>query len=73
MRVSAIGICSAVGASGASIIPFMVGAIAQAKGPAVLQPIILSVLAVCFLLWLLLPELPLRTSTISRQAAETTI
>uniref|UniRef100_L2G103 Major facilitator superfamily transporter n=1 Tax=Colletotrichum fructicola (strain Nara gc5) TaxID=1213859 RepID=L2G103_COLFN len=32
MRVSAIGICSAIGASGASVIPFMVGAIAQAKG-----------------------------------------
>ncbi|KAK2772658.1 major facilitator superfamily transporter [Colletotrichum kahawae] len=73
MRVSAIGICSAIGASGASVIPFMVGAIAQAKGVAVLQPIILSVLAVCFLLWLLLPGLPLRTRTISQQAAEGTI
>ncbi|KAF5484974.1 Bypass of stop codon protein 6 [Colletotrichum siamense] len=73
MRVSAIGICSAIGASGASVIPFMVGAIAQAKGVAVLQPIILSVLAVCFLLWLLLPGLPLRTSTVSRHAAEGTI
>ncbi|KAF4830851.1 Bypass of stop codon protein 6 [Colletotrichum tropicale] len=73
MRVSAIGICSAIGASGASVIPFMVGAIAQAKGVAVLQPIILSVLAVCFLLWLLLPGLPLRTSTVSRHATEGTI
>ncbi|KAH9229172.1 hypothetical protein K456DRAFT_1845330, partial [Colletotrichum gloeosporioides 23] len=73
MRVSAIGICSAIGASGASVIPFMVGAIAQAKGVAVLQPIILYVLAVCFLLWLLLPGLPLRTSTLSRHAAEGTI
>ncbi|KAF4871893.1 Bypass of stop codon protein 6 [Colletotrichum siamense] len=73
MRVSAIGICSAIGASGASVIPFMVGAIAQAKGVAVLQPIILSVLAVCFLLWLLIPGLPLRTSTASRHAAEGTI
>ncbi|KAL2795126.1 major facilitator superfamily domain-containing protein [Aspergillus keveii] len=58
MRVSAVGICSAVGASGASIIPFMVGAIAQAKGVAVLQPIILAFLVLCFIIWCFVPNSP---------------
>ncbi|KAL2838632.1 major facilitator superfamily domain-containing protein [Aspergillus pseudoustus] len=58
MRVSAVGICSAVGASGASIIPFMVGAIAQAKGVAVLQPIVLAFLILCFIIWCFVPNSP---------------
>ncbi|KAL3489936.1 MFS general substrate transporter [Aspergillus germanicus] len=58
MRVSAVGICSAVGASGASIIPFMVGAIAQAKGVAVLQPIVLAFLVLCFIIWCFVPNFP---------------
>ncbi|KAH7127609.1 MFS transporter [Dactylonectria macrodidyma] len=56
MKTVAIGICAAVGASGASIVPFLVGAIAQAKGVTVLQPIILAFLALCMLLWLCLPR-----------------
>lgn len=60
MRVPAVGLCSAVGASGASIVPFMTGAIADAKGPYVLQPIILACIVVCLGLWLLVPRLPPR-------------
>jgi ATP/ADP translocase len=56
MKTVAIGICAAVGASGASIVPFLVGAIAQAQGVMVLQPIILAFLALCMLLWLCLPR-----------------
>lgn len=58
MQVSAIGICSAVGASGASIVPFAVGAIAQAKGVKVLQPIIFACLVLCLLLWFCIEKLP---------------
>ncbi|KAL3461889.1 major facilitator superfamily domain-containing protein [Aspergillus heterothallicus] len=58
LRVSAVGICSAVGASGASVIPFMVGAIAQAKGVVVLQPIVLAFLALCFIIWCFVPNSP---------------
>ncbi|KAL3446333.1 major facilitator superfamily domain-containing protein [Aspergillus insuetus] len=58
MRVSAVGICSAVGALGASIIPFMVGATAQAKGVAVLQPIVLAFLVLCFIIWCFVPNSP---------------
>lgn len=53
MQTVAVGICSAVGASGASVVPFMVGAIAQAKGVKVLQPIILAFLVMCLILWLI--------------------
>ena len=36
----------------------MVGAIAQAKGVATLQPIILAILCVLLGIWLLFPRLP---------------
>ncbi|KAL4791481.1 major facilitator superfamily domain-containing protein [Aspergillus venezuelensis] len=58
MRVSAVGICSAVGASGACVIPFLVGAIAQEKGVSVLMPIILAFLVLCFILWWFVPNIP---------------
>lgn len=56
LHVSAIGFAAAFGGSGAAILPFAVGAIAQAKGVQVLQPIILALLAVILLLWLCLPR-----------------
>ncbi|CAI6247139.1 unnamed protein product [Periconia digitata] len=56
LHVSAIGFAAAFGGSGAAIFPFAVGAIAQAKGVQVLQPIILALLAVIFGLWLCLPR-----------------
>lgn len=41
-------------------LPFAVGAIAQAKGPATLQPIVLALLAVLLGIWLTLPRMPKR-------------
>lgn len=56
LHVGAIGFAAAFGGSGAAVLPFAVGAIAQAKGVQVLQPIILSLLGVIFMLWLGLPR-----------------
>ena len=60
IQVPAIGICAAVGASGASIVPFAVGAIAEVKGVQALQPIILACLVLCLVIWVILPKLPRR-------------
>ncbi|KAJ5717563.1 hypothetical protein N7488_003209 [Penicillium malachiteum] len=60
IQVPAIGICAAVGASGASIVQFLVGIIADAKGVKSLKPIILACLALCLDIWVILPKLPRR-------------
>jgi len=60
LHVSAIGFAAAFGGSGAAIFPFAVGAIAQAKGVKVLQPIILALLAVIWVLWMCLPRMKRR-------------
>ncbi|KAH6695079.1 major facilitator superfamily domain-containing protein [Plectosphaerella plurivora] len=57
LHVSTIGFIAAFGGSGAAVLPFAVGAIAQAKGVQVLQPIILAFLVVLLGLWLCLPRL----------------
>jgi len=57
LHVTSVGFSSAFGGMGAAVFPFAVGAIAQSKGVAVLQPIILALFAVIFVLWLLLPRL----------------
>jgi fucose permease len=57
LHVGAIGFAAAFGGSGAAILPFAVGAIAQAKGVQVLQPIILALLGTILLLWLGLPKI----------------
>lgn len=54
-HVSAIGFASAVGGGGAAVIPFAVGAIAQAVGVKVLQPIVLALIVCCMLGWFLMP------------------
>ena len=56
LHVSAIGFAAAFGGSGAAIFPFAVGAIAQAKGVTVLQPIVLALLAAILVLWMCLPR-----------------
>ena len=58
LHVAAVGFAAAFGASGACILPFAVGAIAQAKGVKVLQPIVLAMLVVCLGVWLWIPKLP---------------
>ncbi|KAH9807828.1 bypass of stop codon protein 6-like [Teratosphaeria destructans] len=57
LHVSGIGFSAAFGGSGGAIFPFAVGALAQAKGVQVLQPIIVALLAVIWLLWLCLPRM----------------
>ena len=57
LHISAIGFAVAFGGGGAAILPFAVGAIAQAKGVQVLQPIVLAILAAILGLWLTLPRI----------------
>ncbi|OTB09342.1 hypothetical protein M426DRAFT_50580 [Hypoxylon sp. CI-4A] len=61
LHVGAIGFAAAFGGSGAAVLPFAVGAIAQAKGVQVLQPIILALLGVIFLFWIGLPRMNKKT------------
>lgn len=56
LHVSTIGFAAAFGGSGAAVLPFAVGAIAQAKGVQVLQPIVLAMLVVLLGLWFCLPR-----------------
>ncbi|GAB1210780.1 hypothetical protein APSETT445_009578 [Aspergillus pseudonomiae] len=58
LHVSAIGFAAAFGGGGAAVLPFVVGAIAQARGVQVLQPFIIGLSAGILLLWLGLPRLP---------------
>lgn len=55
LHVSAIGFATALGGTGGALFPFAVGAIAQAKGVEVLQPIILAVILVITGVWLTFP------------------
>ncbi|KAI0016781.1 putative MFS transporter [Xylariomycetidae sp. FL0641] len=57
LHVGAIGFAAAFGGSGAAVLPFAVGAIAQAKGVQVLQPVILGLLGAIFLIWTGLPRI----------------
>ncbi|KAF2804813.1 MFS general substrate transporter [Mytilinidion resinicola] len=56
LHVSAIGFAAAFGGSGAAIFPFAVGAIAEARGVKVLQPIILALLGAILVVWVGLPR-----------------
>lgn len=58
LHVSAIGFAAAVGGVGASILPFAMGALAQAHGVQVLQPFIIALSGSILLLWLGLPRMP---------------
>ncbi|KAL0768446.1 hypothetical protein CaCOL14_009421 [Colletotrichum acutatum] len=58
LHVGTIGFAAAFGGSGGAILPFAVGAIAQAKGVQTLQPIVLATCVVLGLLWVLLPRHP---------------
>lgn len=60
LHVSTIGFAAAFGGSGAAVMPFAIGAIAQSQGVQVLQPIILSILGVLLVLWLALPKISKR-------------
>ncbi|KAL4889305.1 major facilitator superfamily domain-containing protein [Aspergillus ambiguus] len=51
LHVSSIGFASAVGGAGAAVLPFTVGAIAQAQGVEILPPFNLGLSSVLFVLW----------------------
>lgn len=55
-----MGFAAAFGATGACVIPFAVGAIAQAKGVQVLMPIVLAFLIADGAVWALLPSLKVK-------------
>lgn len=59
LHVAAIGFAAAVAGGGAALLPFAVGAIAQAKGVQTLQPIVLALLVVLLAIWLSLPRIPM--------------
>ena len=56
LHVGTIGFAAAFGGSGGAILPFAIGAIAQAKGVQTLQPIVLAICVVLGCLWMLLPR-----------------
>lgn len=56
LHVGSVGFATAFGGSGGAIFPFIVGAIAQARGVKSLQPVILGLLGAISALWLLLPR-----------------
>ncbi|MCJ1329325.1 hypothetical protein MMC10_006004 [Thelotrema lepadinum] len=56
LHVGTIGFATAFGGSGGAILPFVVGAIAQAKGVETIQPIILATFVVLAVLWGALPH-----------------
>ena len=58
LHVAAVGFAAAVGASGACILPFAVGAIANVAGVKVLQPIVLGAMVMILAVWLFIPKLP---------------
>ncbi|CDM31412.1 hypothetical protein DTO013E5_434 [Penicillium roqueforti] len=58
LHVAAIGFAAALSMGGGAVFPFMVGAIAQAKGVTVLQPILLAMLAVALGIWATIFRLP---------------
>lgn len=55
LHVGSVGFAAAFGGSGGAIFPFIVGAIAQARGVESLQPVVLAVLVGLAGLWILLP------------------
>ena len=57
LHVAGIGFAAAFGSAGACVLPFAVGAIAQAKGVQVLMPIVLACLVADAATWSLLPGL----------------
>ena len=56
-RVSAIGCAATLGGGGAAVMPFAIGALAQVKRVAVLQPVILVVLLILFILGICFPAI----------------
>lgn len=60
IHVSAIGFAMAIGGTGGTVFPFIIGAIAASRGVGVLQPIILALIAVIAIVWLCFPRIKKR-------------
>jgi fucose permease len=60
IHVSALGFGMAVGGTGGTVFPFIIGAIASKAGVKVLQPIILALIAVLLGIWLCFPRVKKR-------------
>ncbi len=56
LHVGTIGFATAFGGSGGAIFPFIVGAIAQARGVKTLHPVILALIGAISILWVLIPR-----------------
>lgn len=57
IHVSAIGFAMALGGTGGTVFPFIIGAVASSKGVGVLQPIVLGLTAMASLVWLSFPRI----------------
>ncbi|KAJ5714207.1 uncharacterized protein N7483_011388 [Penicillium malachiteum] len=51
LHIAAIGFAAALSMGGGAVFPFFIGAISQAKGVCILQPILLAMLAVALGIW----------------------
>lgn len=60
IHVSAIGFAMAMGGTGGTVFPFIIGAIAASKGVQVLQPIVLALIALVAAVWLSFPRIKKR-------------
>ncbi|KAL7897230.1 MFS general substrate transporter [Trichoderma sp. SZMC 28014] len=60
IHVSAIGFAMAMGGTGGTVFPFIIGAIASHRSVSVLQPIILALIAVLSAVWLSFPRIKKR-------------
>jgi fucose permease len=57
LHVSAIGFATAIGGTGAAILPFAVGAAAEARGVKIFNVFIISLIGATTVIWLLLPRI----------------
>lgn len=60
IHVSAIGFAMAIGGTGGTVFPFIIGAVAASRGVWVLQPIVLSLIVVVAIVWFLFPRIKKR-------------
>ncbi|OAQ67685.1 major facilitator superfamily transporter [Pochonia chlamydosporia 170] len=57
IHVSAIGFAMALGGTGGTVFPFIIGAVASSAGVKVLQPIVLALIVVVTVVWLSFPRI----------------
>ncbi|ESZ89499.1 hypothetical protein SBOR_10116 [Sclerotinia borealis F-4128] len=65
LHVGSIGFATAFGGGGGAVFPFIVGALAQAKGVKTLQPVVLALLVAISGLWMLVPRKGKRDETVT--------